>query len=451
MNGSSLARRQRSRIRLSLYQLILFAVVLATARGMRPLPAQVVATMPSSEAAPNSETAPASETRASGAAKTIARVLGGRSEARKLQAIALLEQNVRQRIAVHRELIRIARANADKATGVNEIPASTYPLIRLLGSIERPATEECLIELLDCKRTEIAMASADALGEFRRFGAIEALKKQTERPEYESSYGFRFNLIRALLRMRHPDALEVLGQWEPQLDGQLEYETERLLDEVTVDDFRGDQARFQAWQEATGRARTSEPMKLASSSGSQGRMRLQPSYYGLPIHANRLVFVLDCSGSMNERTYRGNRLSDAKRELVATITSLPSDSEFTIVAYNELIRPWRSELTVATEENKAKAFQFINGLGCGKATDTYGALRHAFDLSSNLEAIYLLSDGRPNRGAITVPKLIVQDLTARNRLRHLTINTIGIGVAGPTEHFMRALAHQHSGEFRAVD
>ena len=445
MNGSTPVQQQRSRRPFLLIVLSLCTVAAVVAGGPRSMRAQDVAITSAAEPTQISES-----TQASGATRRIARVLGGRNEARKLQVLVSLEQNTRQSIAVHQELIRIAQANAEKAAGTGDVPMSTYRLIRLLGSIQRPATQQCLVELLDCERVEIAMASADALGEYRRFGAIEALQKQTERAEYESFYGFRFNLIRALVQMRHAEAIEFLGELEPQLDGQLEHEVERVLDEVTVDDFRGDQARFETWQEATGRARTSEPIQLASSAGSQGRIRLQPSYYGLPIHAKRLVFVLDCSGSMDERTYRGNRLSDAKRELVSTITSLPSGSEFTIVAYNTLIRPWRAELTVATEENKAEAFQFISRLRSGQATNTYGALRHALDLSSNLEAIYLLSDGRPNRGAITVPKLIVQDLTARNRLRHLSINTIGIGVSGPTENFMRALAEQNAGEFRST-
>lgn len=378
------------------------------------------------------------------------RLLNGRSEAKRSQAITALGQDTRRLIESHEAILDATTRRIDATANADEIPLSTFRLMQLLGRIERPAAEDYLIELLDHERMEVAMIAADTLGQYQRFGAIEALKQQVDRAEFDSHYGFRFNLVRALVCMRHPDAIEFLGELEPKLDGQLAHEVKGRLDDITVASFHGDQARFDAWQSRDGRMNTFEPIRLASDSGSRERIVLKPSYYGIPIHAKRLVFVIDCSSSMLDRTYHGTRISEAKRELLAAINALPSDAEFTIIMFNETIRPWRTELIVATDENKAKAHQFVAGLVPAQATNTYEALREAIYLDSSLEAVFLLSDGKPNRGTIRVPAMIVQDITERNRFRHLAINTIGISVGGTTLSFMQQLAERNAGEFRAV-
>ncbi len=384
--------------------------------------------------------------------RLVSRVLNGRSEPRRLQLIQQLASDSRfQREAVE-EIVAASESYLERAAEIDSLPPSAAELLRLLGRIEHPATERLLVELLQHERLDIAMITADALGEFRRFDAIEPLTEQTEHPAYPEHYGFRFNLVRALLRMRHPDAIEFLGTLETTLDGQLRHELGKHLDEVTSDQFRGDNERFDAWRRETGRAAESAPLKLASQSGSNERMELaKSSYYGVPIHAQRLVFVIDISGSMNKSTYGGTRLSHAKRELVKTIRALPDDAEFTIIAYNELVLPWRADLVPAVEENKASALRYVAGLRTNKSTDTYAALRETFRLDSNLEAVFLLSDGRPNRGEITVPAAIVQDISRRNRRHNLLINTVGISVSGPTQEFMERLAETNAGTFRAVD
>lgn len=55
----------------------------------------------------------------------------------------------------------------------------------------------------------------------------------------------------------------------------------------------------------------------ATSSSYQGeRVRLRPSkYYGIEIYAERLLFVIDCSGSMDSPSGETTRLASAKPEL----------------------------------------------------------------------------------------------------------------------------------------
>jgi Mg-chelatase subunit ChlD len=68
-----------------------------------------------------------------------------------------------------------------------------------------------------------------------------------------------------------------------------------------------------------------------------------------------------------------------------------------------------------------------------------------------LEAVYLLTDGRPTEGPVIAPPAIVNDILHRNRFRHLNFNTIGVSVRGATEEFLKALADESGGEFRALN
>lgn len=384
--------------------------------------------------------------------RLIVRVLGGRNEATRLDLIRRLALAPDARAEQVGSIVTATEQHLERTASIDPVPTSTPELLRLLARTERPEAATFLLGLLDHPRLEIVMVAIDSLGEFRRDSAIGPLTELVDRPAYDEHYGFRFNLVRALIRMRHPDAIEFLGDLEKQLDGQLRHELSKHLEEVTADDFRGDSERFDRWRKRTGRGASSPAIRLASESGSEDKIRLaSSSYYGIPIHAKRLVFVIDCSGSMNKRAYAGTRIGYAKRELSRTIATLPGDAEFTILAFNELVIPWRSELTTASDENKSKALQFVSRLRTAKSTNSYAALRDGMRIDDNLEAVFFLSDGRPNHGEITSPAAIVRAIAYRNRYQNLTINTVGVAVAGPAKVFMNQLATSNAGTFRVVD
>jgi hypothetical protein len=70
------------------------------------------------------------------------------------------------------------------------------------------------------------------------------------------------------------------------------------------------------------------------------------------------------------------------------------------------------------------------------------------------EAIYFLSDGKPNAGRIAVPGEIVATISKTNRTRRISIYTIGIAPGqseGPLETFMKGLAEQNFGQYQRVE
>ena len=375
----------------------------------------------------------------------LARILVGRSEVSRQKRLAALEHDVAGRIEVMDDLIYALDYHAQAAADGKELPSSFAVLADVVAQIDRSQARNAVIGLLDCSRADVAIIAADVLGRHHIYEAIEPLKRQVERPEFEALYGFRFSLVRSLVQMEHPDAIEFLSSLEKKLDGQLRHELHRQLKNVDVDDFRGDEQRFAAWNES----RTPMLVKTASYSDSSAGIRFgRNQYYGIDIHAKRLLFLLDQSGSMNERTSSGTRLIAAKNELAQAIDGLAADVEFGILFFDEVVRPWRDELVYASDENKKAAFQFIRRVQAGKKTNTYAALRRALEFDDQLETVFLLTDGKPTTGPIIAPGAIVEDILRRNRVRHLTFNTIGISVEGVTESFLQNLSKRSNGDFR---
>ncbi len=376
----------------------------------------------------------------------LVKMLTGKNEAVRIKAIVNLQSgSPAESIAT---LCDAARAHSEETNADDLARVSTIELLYLIGSTRLPDAESLLVEMLDANHSGIAMVAADALGKYDFEGSIESLKKQIDRSEFATSYGFRFNLVRALAQLEHPDAIEFLDSLSRELDGQLRYEVDKLLKDVSEADFRGDEQRFKEWEVAHAPKIVLKPAGFESE--SRKRLNLVPTqqYYGIDIHAKRMMFIIDHSGSMNEVVAGNSRLDRAKMELIRTINELPEEAEFAITFYSDNVRPWQSELAQATEINKKQAVESIRKLVPGGMTNTYGALRRSMLFDSQLEAVFLLTDGRPTCGDIVAPQAIIQDIVHRNRFRHLKVNTIGIAVDGPMQQFLQTLAENTAGEFR---
>lgn len=380
--------------------------------------------------------------------------LSGRSEAVRMQTLAELET---QRAQARQALPSLAAAAAKlgkEAAPDDLVGPSVVRLLRLIGSFDDPLAEGVLVELLDAEHLGIAMVAAETLGENKFHSAIDFLKKQTGRADYSVNYAFRFNLMRALMLMQHSDAVEFVSEQSDQLDGQLKFKIEQSLDEVTVEHFGGDRQRFDQWTEQRRKRRLFSEDGRSAGHLPESLQRIefgQPSYYGIAIRAQRLLFILDHSGSMKAYDGGQTRLDRAKAELIRAIEALPADTEFGILVYETKVNPWRAGLVTATSENKQRAVQYVRRLDYGDKTNTYDALRLALEFDDELESVFLLSDGEPTFGKLVAKPAILNDILHRNRFRHLTINTVGIAVENQTEDFLKQLAEATDGEYRSAN
>ena len=326
------------------------------------------------------------------------------------------------------------------------------PVLAVLLASDLPETQQRLRKFLETwlpKSKEgglVLAAIADELGLRADAQSLATLKKLAEQNCFADFFACRRAVVQAMIRFRTVESVEALLALMPKVDGEVRGDIVRYLEEITHEHFDCDAKAWQAWW-----GKNSEGFKFPENTMLNSRERRHcpwwRSYYGLPVYARRVVFVIDVSGSM-----AGSRLAMAQRELTSVVSGLPEDASLGLVAFSTQVLPWRRELAVATRANKHDAYRFINRLLAIGSTATYDALETCFRYDA--EAIYLLSDGDPNSGKIVAPAGIITAITAANQGRRISIYTIGIapGAAeGANELFMKTIAYQNFGLYKRVD
>ena len=287
---------------------------------------------------------------------------------------------------------------------------------------------------------------ADALGKQGDQPAAAALARMSELKCFAMVFAFRRAVVQAICRVRRPEAVELLIGLLPTIDGEVRGDALRRLGQWTGQTFGADAALWRTWwkdrKDGFQFPAADSPASIvaAATPGS-------PSYYGLTIQARRVVFVVDISGSM-----AGSRLAAAQRELTTAIDGLPGDASFNIVVFSTRASLWQPKLTPAATAAKFLARQYVHGLRAGGRTAAYDALEMAFRFDA--EAIYFLSDGEPNAGAIAAPTAILGAIAQANRTRRISIYAIGIEPGrpgGPLDAFVKALAETNFGVYRRVE
>lgn len=189
------------------------------------------------------------------------------------------------------------------------------------------------------------------------------------------------------------------------------------LEEMTGQCFGFDAAAWREWWAARDPGAALEPAKAASECSVA-------TYYGMGIHSDRLVFVLDVSGSM--RAGRPARIETARRELTETLGMLSERTRFNVVAFSGSPVWWRDSEVPATPENIESARKFVAELSPGGGTNVWDTLAETFEKNRDVDTIFFLGDGSPSRGRVTEPEEILARIHWMNRLRHVEIHTIAL-------------------------
>ena len=393
------------------------------------------------------------------------RILTGRSEKSRSSLVAKLALS---REEVHNDINVLVAATRtllkERAESINDqrpaikkapVPESLVALIQIIAPDPSPLVIPLLEDALVHEDYLVSMAAMDAVGQNQLEDSLETLARQIRRPVFDEKYAYRFALVRAIAKLHSPEAILLLQRLQQQLDGQLRYEIKNRLADADLRDFNGAFDELAEWKEKFSLSEMIDQVSLdiptpddgamslqAIASSSKGRPKFGRSqYYGIDLNAARILFIIDRSGSMQEPTYHGTRLQRAKQELIRTINGLDASTEFGIMVFDTTIQSFQGELLIASDENKREAAAFVDRVMLGKKTNTYGALVKATDFDDQLEAVFMLTDGRPTFGQIVRPDLIIKDIVRRNRTRHMEFNTIGIGQLGETVVFLLSLIH----------
>ncbi len=334
-------------------------------------------------------------------------------------------------------------------------------LVRSLRRFRGAEVGDFAAGLLDSTDYRRVIAALDVLARRRDSHILPHLVKLSERPEFATHYGFRIAVLRAVIAVRTPESIDFLLQQLPNLDGQSSYIVRQylarisgLIEESTPDDW-------ERWWEGVDKPGflyqaippVNKPDQRHLASGSR-------EFFGLSIVANRLVFVLDKSESMKNLVVPvggapnavpvETRLVRAKGELSQAIMSLPVESHFGIITFDQRVYKWQPRLLQATEANKHHALKFVESITASGDTAWFDAIEAALNMDLNTEAIFFLTDGIPTTGKISSAALIVDAVEELNFVRGVTMNTIGLAVEPMAHRFLKILAAENAGDFQAI-
>jgi hypothetical protein len=206
--------------------------------------------------------------------------------------------------------------------------------------------------------------------------------------------------------------------------------------------------------------------------------------FGREIDCTRIVFILDCSGSMvaidpeaqdpaaaGTQTHGGGdsqnpekpqgktRLQRAQEELKRVLNNLPATTKVNIVAYSSpnTVSTWHGstdgthppQLYDMTDANRRDACTFVDQFRASGTTATSTALRRAFDVEG-ARCFYLLSDGfATDDGQTPIPTdEILQVIDELGKDRHVTIHTLGF--RGADRDMMMAVARHTGGKYSDI-
>lgn len=186
------------------------------------------------------------------------------------------------------------------------------------------------------------------------------------------------------------------------------------------------------------------PADLLSSS-SKPRSLPRVHLFGLAPRATHLVFILDVSGSMLEKSGTETRLSLARKELTAALRGMDSQQTFNVLLYGSRSVSFEKGPIPATPDNIYRAEKFLNSSpDTGGASHMEEALTKAIGMKPDV--IMLIADGEPTS---TSPQVVLtQTKFLRKRVhKEMRLHAIGyfLKKGSAPELFLQKLASQNNG------
>ena len=202
----------------------------------------------------------------------------------------------------------------------------------------------------------------------------------------------------------------------------------------------------------------------------RGAVSTRSSFFGIPVEGRNVVFVIDTSGSMDadvakpdddERTSsrRRNRtvsrLAAAKQQLVQAVQAMPAESRYRLVTFDRDVKLWSEKPEAPGRASTRALVDLLSGIQAHGGTNVHDALVAALALdglrfgqepASEVDEVFVLSDGQPTEGPVRDPEQILEVVRTANRYLHVRIHAVFTGDGAGSE-FLRKLAEENDGAF----
>jgi hypothetical protein len=194
------------------------------------------------------------------------------------------------------------------------------------------------------------------------------------------------------------------------------------------------------------------------------------SFYGIETKSERLLFILDFSGSMN---FAGSSVDTTKKkidvlyaEMKKTITGLPDGSKFNMIGFSSDVRVWKKGPAVRDAKVAKEAIEWIEKQKVVGSTNIYDAMETGFTRLMGVglandkayepayDTIFFMTDGTPTSGKVLKTDLIRADVKRWNEAKRVRIHVVGMGGKAKgggaaddiDRDFLKKLAEDNQGE-----
>jgi HEAT repeat protein len=311
-------------------------------------------------------------------------------------------------------------------------------------------------------------------------GDLEIVPELLSSSISDESWYVRSRAIAALARLRVRAAIPALiERLETEKEGRVRTDAGQALVSLTGQDFRGNVTLWRRWwqeNEASFVVPATAPVltQLETEREAAGM-----TFFGIRTESQRVLFVLDVSGSMEfSMTPRTNptddpgrphdfpganevsRLVAAKRDLIKALGGLRDGGLFNLVLFASDVWTWDDDLVELEPEVRQGVLAYIDEVEAVGGTNIYGALERAFAIATGgrgdggewarpaIDTMYLLSDGRASVGLTTDSEQILAFVREQNRSAGIVLHAIGLSGAHDP-YLMRSLAEQNGGIYVA--
>lgn len=384
-----------------------------------------------------------------------------------------------------------ARVRLATAEGLGRI-GGARSVEPLAAALEQEGSQTTMIALVWAIR-DIHRCNADRVKVDHLRRAVVAagrhLSKVDQRPTGAALIGF-------LERFRYRDSVPYLVGFlerfktEPallradSLTAALRQQANDVLCHLTGAFFPKD--RPDQWQEFWDRnghkIRVDKVAANASAKRAERGYTVAGEFFGIPVRGRRVVFIIDVSRSMqwpmpqrsrgtgsDHKAGQVRKIDKAKQELLKAVGGLPTEYKFNVVFYANDVRRWRKKLVPASPGNKQGLASTLRSERADGGTNLFGGLKMGLELKSlvygdrydtNVDEIFVLSDGVPTVGDVIDMNEILRLVAETNRYSGVRINAIYLGSHSDERHpgnrgrsereggeFMKQLAEQNGGKF----
>ena len=136
------------------------------------------------------------------------------------------------------------------------------------------------------------------------------------------------------------------------------------------------------------------------------------------------------------------------RDLVEVLRRLPKRARFNVILFRTDVEAWKPRLVAATAAARRSCHAWIEATRPAGWTNLYDALALALS-DDTVDALYVLTDGVPSRGAETTRQSILTEIGFLNRYRLVQINCVQAGgergLGKRWRGFLDDLAKAHDG------